>query len=300
MGVSWPHVGGRAWTSRHSSAEPRVRLRSYPRCWCFLVLAGLSHHAKSCRFMRNHALSGRIMQFRVMVLLGFSHTQTLVEFPKKRKGKIFVCLCCPHSTDLSVADSMCHGGVSQTLSSATTGWPCDEAAGRSTLRPQCLRAQADIFMGLSAKLPCPGKTDAIVCGLIVVCLGFSFDGMHPKNFAKKMAAVCASWNTIASLTNDLPDPMGCPILPENAWRGLILPQIAWFCLNCLCLKLPDFAWNCLKGCLNSSKKQITMTWRPESDWFCLMCFLSVWNCLRMPERSGGVGPPFCPEPWALA
>ena len=48
------------------------------------------------------------------------------------------------------------------------------------------------------------------------------------------------------------------ILPEIAWNCLILPEIAW-----------KGAWIRLKR-----RKQFTMTWRPESDWFCLMCFLS--------------------------
>ena len=104
---------------------------SCPRCWCFLVLSGFcSHHAKSCRSMQNHALSGRIMQLRVMVLLGFSH-RLLSNFPPKKGSKFCLCVL-PPSTNLSVAASVCHGGASQTLSSATTGWPCNEAAGRNT------------------------------------------------------------------------------------------------------------------------------------------------------------------------
>ena len=136
-----------------------------------------------------------------------------------------------------------------------------------------------------------------------------------KSSAQKRAAVCASWNTIGSLTNDLPDPTDCPILPDFAWFCLILPHripdqwsprsnglpdFAWFCLI-----LPDFAWKCLKRawfCLKlpetpdlpeiawkgawirlKRRKQMTMTWRPESDWFCLMCF---FVCLELSENAG--------------
>ena len=51
--------------------------------------------------MQNHALSGRIMQLRVMVLLGFSHRllsnfpkkKTFVEFPKEERVQfLFVCV----------------------------------------------------------------------------------------------------------------------------------------------------------------------------------------------------------------
>ena len=125
----------------------KVGVKILPSVLMFLGSCWVFSPSGVCRFMQNHALSGRIMQFRVMVLLGFSHRLWL-NFPKKQ-GSIFVCLWAPHSTDLSVAASVCHGGASQTLSSATTGWPCDEAAGKNTLRPQCLRAQADIFMGFS-------------------------------------------------------------------------------------------------------------------------------------------------------
>ena len=111
-------------------------------CWFFPSCEIMPFHAKSCPFSQNHAISGHG--------LAWIFPPTLVEFPGEGRVQfLFVCLRCPHSTDLSVAASVCHGGVSQTLPSATTGWPCDEAAGRNTLRPQCLRAQADIFMGFS-------------------------------------------------------------------------------------------------------------------------------------------------------
>ena len=55
-------------------------------CWVF------SHHAKSCRSMRNHALSARIMQFRAMVLLGFPTDSGRIS--QRRKGPIFLCVCC--------------------------------------------------------------------------------------------------------------------------------------------------------------------------------------------------------------
>ena len=117
-----------------------------------MILAGLP-------IMRNHAISCEIMPFQAEPCN--SRSWYCLDFPtdfgrisQRRKGPIFVCLCCPHSTDLSVAASVCHGGVSQTLFSATTGWPCDETAGKNTLRPQCLRAQADIFKGFSKLWQC--------------------------------------------------------------------------------------------------------------------------------------------------
>ena len=64
---------------------------SCPRCWRFSVFAGFSHG--SCHFMRNHSLSGRIMQFRIVVLLGFSH-RLWSNFPKK-KGSNFCLFVLP-------------------------------------------------------------------------------------------------------------------------------------------------------------------------------------------------------------
>ena len=122
---------------------------SCPRCLCFLVLAVFFP------IMQNHAVSCEIMPFKAescdfgswYCLDVPTDSGRICWSPKERVQFLFVYVA-PHSTDLSVAASVCHGGVSQTWSSATTGWPCDEAAGRNTLRPQCLRAQADIFMGL--------------------------------------------------------------------------------------------------------------------------------------------------------
>ena len=108
-----------------------------------------------------------------------------------------------------------------------------------------------------------------------------------KNSAQKGGAVCGSWNSIGSLTNDFPDPMGCPILPDFAWFCLILPGFAWKCLKkaWFCLKLPDFAWNCLilpdfawncpKGRLNPFRQAKTNHYDMET-----------WKWLELSENAG--------------